>query len=213
MLRSVCGELLDEPVDDGGSSGLHRLGLGNARRFLAHRHAEFPALQRFILKGTPARLAARIFGGPCRLFNEQFVVKGAGTGGAFAWHQDGAYVGFPHKPYVSVWIALDDTSEDNGCLYILSRDLEEADFLDPHEWIPGTRELNGYSGSETGLPVLCAAGEMAAFSSLTLHRSGPNRTAADRRAYLVQYSREVIRDPETGEPKRFSARVEAQDTF
>ena len=209
MLRSVCAELLDEPVDDGGSKGRHRLGLGNARRFLAHRHKDFPALERFILRGPPAKLATQVLGGPCHLFNEQFVVKGAGSGASFAWHQDGAYVGYPHRPYVSVWIALDDANEDNGCLYILSRDLERSGDLDPHEWMAESRELSGYSGDDPGRPVICAAGGMVVFSSLTLHRSGENRTGWRRRAYLVQYSPEIIRDPATGEPKRFSTNVGA----
>ena len=207
MLREICGQLLAEPVDDGGKNGRLRLGLGDARRFLAHRHCDFPSLRDFVLSGSPARLAARLFGGPCHLFNEQFVVKGAATGASFAWHQDGAYVGFTHRPYLSVWIALDDATPANGCLYVLRRDLDQESHLDPHQWLAGSRELIGYSGGDQGIPVLCAAGGMIAFSSLTLHRSGENRSAGARRAYLVQYSPEVIRHPETGEAKRFFARV------
>ena len=140
MLRMACDSLLDEPVDDGGG-GRHRIGLGARRRFLAHRHESFPELERFVLTGRPAALATRLIGKKCQLFNEQFVVKGANCGASFAWHQDSAYVGFDHAPYLSVWIALDDTNADNGCVYLLPRNLDLEGSIDTHRWNDETREL------------------------------------------------------------------------
>lgn len=205
-LRDACQTLLDEPVDDGGN-GRHRIGLGEARRFLAHRHEEFPDVEKFLLGDTIASITSACLGQKGYLFNEQFVVKGAGAGAGFAWHQDGAYVGFDHEPYLTVWIALDDATTDNGCVYLLPRDLDLQPHLDPHEWWEETRELNGYGGSETGLAMTCQAGTVVAFSSLTLHRSGSNTTDQSRRAYVCQYSVEPIREPDTGIIKRFAKPV------
>ena len=131
-------------------------------------------------------------------------MKGSGQGAKFAWHQDGAYVGFEHRPYVTVWIALDDANLDNGCLYILPRNLENENYLEPHEWQDDSNELNGYSGTERGLPLICKAGTVVAFSSLTLHSSGTNNTRHPRRAYVTQYSDGPIIDPNTNAPKRFA---------
>jgi ectoine hydroxylase-related dioxygenase (phytanoyl-CoA dioxygenase family) len=206
LMREVCETLLAEPAEDGGE-GKHTIGLGQRRRFLAHRHEEFPALENCLLHGTPARIAAEILGGSAFLFNEQFVVKGARKGASFAWHQDGAYVGFDHKPYVTIWIALDAATVDNGCVYILPRDLRTEAHLDPHQWQEESNELNGYFGDEPGTPVECPAGSVVAFSSLTLHRSGENVTDAPRRAFIAQYSPEVIIDPATGAPKRYAKPV------
>ena len=114
MLRQSCQTLLDEPIDDGGHSGKHKIGLGSARRFLAHRHEEFPELEAFLLGNTIAKINETCLGDSGTLFNEQFVDKGSGTGASFAWHQDGAYVGFDHKAYLTVWIALDDTCAKHG---------------------------------------------------------------------------------------------------
>jgi len=207
-LRTACDTLLDEPVDDGGD-GRHRIGLGRARRFLAHRHREFPDVAAFVTGATVAAITAACLGSKGYLFNEQFVVKGSGSGASFAWHQDGAYVGFDHRPYLTVWIALDDTSEDNGCVYLLPRDLDASPDLDPHEWLEESRELNGYHGPETGTAMTCSAGTVVAFSSLSLHRSGPNTTGRPRRAYVCQYSIDPIRNPKTGALKRFAEPVGA----
>lgn len=206
LMREVCETLLAEPAADGGE-GKHTIGLGQRRRFLAHRHEEFPALETCLLHGTPARIAAEILGGSAFLFNEQFVVKGARKGASFAWHQDGAYVGFDHKPYVTIWIALDAATVDNGCVYILPRDLRTEAHLDPHQWQEESNELSGYFGDEPGTPVECPAGSVVAFSSLTLHRSGENVTDAPRRAFIAQYSPEAIIDPATGAPKRYAKPV------
>lgn len=206
MLRTVCDTLLDEPAQDGGE-GLHNIGLGQARRFLRHRHADFPELESFVLGRKMGQIAQACLGEKPYLFNEQFVVKGAGKGASFAWHQDSAYVGFDHTPYVTVWIALDDTSEENGCVYLHPRDIDKRPEIDPHEWLDESNELNGYTGDDPGAPMICGAGTIVAFSSLTLHRSGPNTTARPRRAYIAQYSPEPIIDPQTGNPKRFATPV------
>jgi ectoine hydroxylase-related dioxygenase (phytanoyl-CoA dioxygenase family) len=203
MLRTTCDTLLDEPPEDGGGE-THNIGKGEARRFLRHRHRDFQELAAFLTSPTMARIVENHLGTPGYLFNEQFVVKGAGKGASFAWHQDGAYVGFDHEPYLSVWIALDDATEENGCVYLLPRDLQAQPGLDPHVKIDGTDELNGYFGEDPGLPMTASAGSVVTFSSLTLHRSGENRTTKPRRAYLAQYSPEPIIDPATGQPKRFA---------
>lgn len=207
VLRDACQSLLDEPPDDGGHSGRHRIGRGEARRFLAHRHEEFPAVESFLLSGRIGGIIEACTDSGGLLFNEQFVVKGAGKGASFAWHQDGAYVGFDHAPYLTVWIALDDATEENGCVYLIPRNLHDRPNLDPHEWREDDNELNGYSGEDQGIPMVCGAGSIVAFSSLTLHRSGPNVTDKPRRAYVCQYSPEPIRVPGTGELKRFAKPV------
>lgn len=207
-LRNACETLLSEPVDDGGGDR-HKIGLGTSRRFLAHRHEEFPDVERFLLGPKIDRVMRACLGRSGYLFNEQFVVKSAGKGASFAWHQDGAYVGFEHTPYLTVWIALDDTTEDNGCVYLQPRDLTKKPELDPHEWLDASNELNGYTGDDPGQPMTCEAGTIVAFSSLTLHRSGPNITDRPRRAYVCQYSIEPLRDPSTGDLKRFAKPVAA----
>lgn len=205
-LQTACQTLLDEPTDDGGNT-THKIGLGTARRFLAHRHEEFPAVEAFLLGPKIEAITRACLDTDVQLFNEQFVVKGAGKGASFAWHQDGAYVGYDHPAYITIWIALDDTTEANGCVYLLPRDLDAHPEIEPHEWQDDSNELNGYSGPEPGLPMRAKAGTIVAFSSLTLHRSGPNTTAKPRRAYVCQYSVEPIRDPKSGAIKRFAKLV------
>ena len=203
LLQNCCDVLLGEPIDDGGGNR-HEIGLGKRRRFLAHRHEEFDGLEAFILSGTPAKVASKVLGDKSYLFNEQFVVKGAETGASFAWHQDSAYVGYDHKPYVSVWLAIDEANEMNGCLRVLPRNLQEKNYIDRHTWDMNSKEMVGYNGPDEGIKVVGPEGMIVVFSSLTLHCSGENKTSKNRRAYLIQYSSEPVKHPETGELKRFA---------
>lgn len=202
-LRRACDALLAEKPDDGGGR-FHDIGRGDARRFLRHRHADLPEVDAFVFGGTMRRLAALLAGDTPYLFNEQFVVKGAKSEGNFAWHQDGAYVGFEHRPYITVWIALDDTTEANGCVYVLPRNLDEDESIVPHRWDAASKEKVGYDGPEFGVAAEVPAGSIVVFSSTTLHCSGANTTGNVRRAYLCQYSPEAIVDPATGQVKHFA---------
>lgn len=204
-LSAVCDQLLNAPVF--GDAAHHDLDLGSRRRFLRHSHTREPDVKEVLLEGPLGQAARRLIGETCFLFNEQFVVKGAEHGSSFAWHQDGVYVDIPHRTYLSLWVALDDANEENGCLYLLDRNLDKNEMLTPHVWNDEMRERVGYHGSDSGRPILAPLGTVVAFSSATMHRSGKNRTAAKRRAFLAQYSCEPILDPQTGKPRNFAKPV------
>ena len=203
-LRNVCDTLLREPPDDDNGGKSHDIGRGHDRRFLRHRHADFDELSAFVLGAEMKTFLRPFIGGSPFLFNEQFVVKAAHTGTSFGWHQDGGYIPFAHRPYVTIWIALDDTSVDNGAVFLLPRDRDAGDVPVKHWWNDQEKEYVGYDGSDPGKPAEVPAGSVVAFSSLTLHRSSPNVTDRPRRGYVVQYSGEPIIDPETGENRVFA---------
>lgn len=204
MLATVCTELLAESVDDDAGGRLHNIGRGGDRRFLRLRHEDFPSLAAFVLGERIGRLAAALLGTQPFLFVEQFVVKSAETGASFAWHQDSGYVGFSHSPYLTLWIAMDNATQANGCIHVLPRSPEERTVVETHVWDEVNKERVGYSGHDPGYAVECLAGTIVAFSSTTLHRSGMNVTDQPRRAYVCQYSPVPIIDPATGNPKHFA---------
>ncbi len=206
VLENTCEALLAEDVDDGGGS-VHDIGRGQDRRFLRLRHESFPELAGFVLGGRIGTLAKALLGAEPYLFVEQFVVKGPKTGANFAWHQDSGYVGFEHLPYLSLWISIDAATEANGCVSVLPRSLDGGIRVVPHRFDPVNKERVGYDGDDPGIAVECPPGSIVAFSSLTMHRSGPNTSDSARRAFLCQYSVEPILDPGTGEPKHFAKRL------
>lgn len=204
MLRQTCAALLDEPPDDDQGGAGHDIGRGHDRRFLRHRHTDFPELEAFILGPDMKDFLSTFIGRQPHLFNEQFVVKGPNTGSGFAWHQDSGYIPFRHRPYITVWMALDDTTVENGAVHVLPRPLEGEPSVIEHRWDESGKEYVGYDGDDPGIPAEVPAGSIVAFSSLTLHRSSGNTTDRARRSYVAQYSGEPILDPDTGRNRRFA---------
>lgn len=51
---------------------------------------------------------------------------------------------------------------------------------------------------DQGVPVAVKAGSLAVFYSLTMHKSGINRSQGTRKAYILQYSHAGLKDLRTG---------------
>ena len=117
-------------------------------------------------------------------------------GAEFTWHQDSGYVDSIHKPYVNCWIPLDDVSEKNGTIYLLPYSKAGTKEKIEHKIMEGSKDRVGYFGDDRGEVVEVPAGSIAVFSSTCFHRSGPNNTNNMRRAWAIQYSPEIIYEPD-----------------
>lgn len=124
--------------------------------------------------------------GDARLYWEQAVAKPPQARTELPWHQDNGYTPLVPEEYVTCWLALDDADESNGCLWVI-----------PGSHRNGTqRHVNGGSGpfrvghvgpADDGVPVPVRRGSVLVFSSLLMHRSGPNMTDRHRRAWIIQF--------------------------
>ncbi|NJN50843.1 MAG: phytanoyl-CoA dioxygenase family protein [Gammaproteobacteria bacterium] len=98
------------------------------------------------------------------------------------WHQDNGYGQLAPPSDLTVWIALDVCTIDNGCLWVLpgshrSGLLEHA----PAGALRATRV------DEPGIPIAMAAGDALLFNGMLLHRSLPNTTQTTRVALYLRY--------------------------
>ncbi|MBN1300192.1 MAG: phytanoyl-CoA dioxygenase family protein [Melioribacteraceae bacterium] len=198
-LRTECDYLIDQQNKEMDKLGVDELNLSrrNSRYFVFLAYKERPQLGEFIFSSLMESLCKATIGDTAFLFWEQFVVKSTDPKGAeFTWHQDSGYVDGVHKPYVNCWIPLDDVSEENGTIYLLPYTLAGTKEKIEHKIMEGSKDRVGYFGKEKGIPVIAEAGSIAVFSSTVFHRSGPNNTKNLRRAWALQYSPEVIYEPD-----------------
>jgi len=168
------------------------------RYFLHNSYVRNEAMRRWVFSPEMAAVARAALGDTAQLFLEQFVVKGCDTGSKFGWHQDSGYVGYPHREYLTCWIALDDVSVANGTISVLPYSRAGADprLVKTHIHEDGTNDMIGYHGDDPGIPVVVPAGTLVMFSSRLFHRSGPNTTTALRRGWLIQYTAEPMYKPD-----------------
>ena len=201
VLRESCDrlvELMHEEMDRLQTDHIHISHRGK-RYHIAKKYDQVPRLSEYVFSDLMADVCRATIGETAYLFYDQYVVKAAEQGIKFSWHQDSGYLGFPHRPYVTVWAAVDDMTEENGTAYVLPFSTVEIRSLVEHTRDEETGDKVGYFGREPGVPAVVPAGSLVVFSSLSFHRSGANLTDKMRRAYVTQYSPEPIYRPETQE--------------
>ncbi len=177
--------------------------------FTTHLVLRSALLRRFTSSGLFADVCADLIGPDVRLYWDQAVYKKPGTESPFPWHQDNGYAFVEPQQYLTCWVALTDATEQNGCPWV----------------VPGLHRLgtlaHEYSDigfvcmrdPEDAVPVPAAAGSIVVFSSLTPHSTGPNRTDAARKAYIVQFApagAAVVRTEPGGDTTRITADDESR---
>jgi len=145
-------------------------------------------IRRFCTGGPHLPLLQQLAGEDLCLTHQQFVTKlpdREGEHSDIPWHQDQGYGRIEPMTDVTVWVPLVDTDEQNGGLCVVSRSHTRG--LLPH----GAAGVNPVlrETAREGDPVALSlpAGHGVAFSGLTLHGSGPNRSGAARPAFYVRY--------------------------
>lgn len=149
---------------------------------------------------NPALLmpASQLLGGSVRFWHDQLFCKPAKHGGVVAWHQDYSYwTRTQPMAHLTCWIALDDSTVENGCLRYVPGS---------HRWpllpmpalagdMDGLREvLNEEQVKQFDKEVLVEvkAGECAFHHPLLVHGSKENRSERSRRAAVMNYVRDGV---------------------
>lgn len=149
-------------------------------------HLASPALQAVATDARWAPIVLPLVGtGDARLYWEQAVAKPPQARTELPWHQDNGYTPLVPEEYVTCWLALDDAELDNGCLWVIPGSHRQGTL--PHHNGAGPFRV-GHDGPDLdGVPVPVERGSVLVFSSLLMHRSGPNTTDRPRRAWIIQW--------------------------
>ncbi len=176
--------LADQP---GGRLAIAETG---AITFSPHLVGRSAVLRRLAAHPRILGLCADLIGPDVRLYWDQAVYKKPEKPRPFPWHQDNGYTFVEPQDYLTVWLALTDATEDNGCPEVATG-LHRRGTLAHHYVDP----LGFVCLEEWDDPAVAPvrAGGAVVFSSLTPHRTGPNRTDSVRKAYILQYAPEGAR--------------------
>ncbi|MCW8128753.1 MAG: phytanoyl-CoA dioxygenase family protein [Planctomycetota bacterium] len=147
-----------------------------------------PDVRALMLDERLGKAAARLAGvDGIRIFHDQALIKDAG-GRPTVWHQDLPYWSFTHRAAISIWVALDDATVENGCLWYVpgSQYTEVSGGVDLGKDADVREKVPQLSGLEA-VPVPVKAGTAVWHTGLTYHYAGPNKTAKPRRAMTCAY--------------------------
>jgi len=121
-----------------------------------------------------------------RLYHDQALFKPALHGDEVPWHQDNGYWKFKPANAISLWMALDDADEENGCMRFVpgSHKAGEAGHQRAGEYIA---QIKADADESLAVPVPLPAGSAVFHHCQTLHNTQPNRSMRQRRAWVRHF--------------------------
>jgi len=137
---------------------------------------------------TAAHLAH--WDGSVKCMQSMLFVKPPGFQGQ-AWHQDEIYIPTRDRSLVGAWIALDEATIENGCLWVIPGS-HKTGYLYPQHTHDNNDEFDygqesfGFDDSEE-IPVEVQSGAVVFFNGHLLHRSRKNRSNIYRRVLVNHY--------------------------
>jgi phytanoyl-CoA hydroxylase len=146
-------------------------------------------MKELMLDSNLGRLAAELAGVEgVRVWHDQALIKEPWAN-ATAWHLDNPKWSFHTRDSVTIWIALDDVTMQNGCLYFLPGTHKEARFDNIQTSANMHDIFKVYPEWATKEPFAAEmrAGSCTFHNGLTAHAAGPNMTPRRRRAMTCAY--------------------------
>ena len=120
-----------------------------------------------------------------QLLGYNFLLKENGADSAVPPHQDWTYVDESRFFSMNVWIALEDITIENGCLFIIPYSHLLGDYLraSPSYPVPFKAIIDFVARFKK--PILLKAGECVCFNNKSIHGSYPNLGTTNRLAVVT----------------------------
>lgn len=130
-----------------------------------------------------------MIGPDIKCMQSMLFVKAPGKKGQ-SWHQDEFYIPTRDKSLTGAWIAIDDATIENGCLWIIPGRpgyiMQRVEYTGDEYADVDTVDVSGYK-KEQLIPVEAKSGSVVFFNGYTLHSSLRNKTTDCFRTALVNH--------------------------
>ncbi len=183
---------------------------GNLRLWQTH-----PVFRDICLESHLPRVAREIFGSTkINLHYDQLFVKESRMSQRTRWHNDQPYWPVKGRQVLSIWIALDKTTDENGRLefvrgsHLWDRWFQPEPFgkteaISAYEKNPDYEDIPDIEADRDNYDIISwdlEPGDVYVFNGMTLHGAGGNQSHdRRRRGYTVRYTGDdATYDPRTG---------------
>lgn len=171
--------------------------------WLQHRHPELrgedlghelvardPFWVRLVSNARLLDIAEQFVGPDIALFASHYICKPAYSGRPVLWHQDGAYWPLQPMEVLTLWLAVDDSTPENGGLRVIPGSHRD----DLHE-LRARGDLDSVLGSESATDVdetlavdlTLAAGDVEVHHPKIMHGSDANTSPKRRCGLTIRY--------------------------
>ena len=107
-----------------------------------------------------------------------------------SWHQDAKYIGFEPHNWVTAWLAITDSNEENGCMRMWPGTHKEKirahkDRFDKYNLLTRGQTVQNVPIKDTVSNIL-HAGQLSLHHPRIVHGSGPNKSNSRRIGFVIQ---------------------------
>jgi phytanoyl-CoA hydroxylase len=147
------------------------------------------AVKKIMLDERIGKMAADLAGWEgTRIWHDQALVKRPWANPT-SWHLDTPFWSFSDRQALSIWVALDDATYENGCLYFIPGSCHQTSFENPGigKNMDAIFEMYPQFKQTKSVAVPMKAGSCSFHNGLTIHGAGANMTNGFRSAMTCAY--------------------------
>ena len=117
-------------------------------------------------------------------------IKDPDKKGFVSWHQDAKYIGFEPYNWVTGWLAITDSNENNGCMRMWpgshkNKIQDHVDTFNENNLLTRGQTVQNVPLNKT-IPIVLKAGQLSLHHPMIVHGSGPNKSSTRRIGFVIQ---------------------------
>ena len=153
-------------------------------------HLISPILNKVCLNKNILDAVESIIGKNILICGTTLFIKEKNEKGFVSFHQDAKYIGLEPHNWVTVWLAVTDSNEKNGCMRMLPGSHKEnlkfhEEKFDKNNLLTRGQTIKDVSLDKTD-PIVLKAGEISLHHPLIVHGSGLNNSDDRRIGFVIQ---------------------------
>lgn len=146
-------------------------------------------IKQIMLDERIGKMAAQLSGSDgIRIWHDQALIKKPWANPT-SWHLDTPYWSFSDRRALSIWVALDDATYENGCLFFIPGSYQQTTFENPGIGKNMGAIFTTYPEFKTSKSIAAPmkAGSCSFHNGLTIHGAHANMTSGFRRAMTCAF--------------------------
>lgn len=158
-------------------------------------------------------IAAQYIGPNIALYGTHYICKPPRDGQAVLWHQDGSYWPLEPMEVVTLWVALTESTPENGCMRVIpgtqSMDLQALSQRDDVPNVLNSGMDSALVNEADAVDCILAPGDVSVHHPNVIHGSNANTSPKWRRALTIRYiptTTRILRDEPGPHPSAFHLR-------
>lgn len=136
-------------------------------------------------------IAEQFVGPNIALFASHYISKPPFDGQPVLWHQDGSYWPLEPMEVVTLWLAIDDSDPENGCMRAIPRtqdlDLQKMEVRKDIESVLGSAIDDRYVDESKAVDFVLGAGGVSVHHPNVIHGSEANHSPRRRAGLTIRY--------------------------